>query len=76
MSCPTFVRDVLRDFGVDIPIRVVGNGVDVPDPTATIEAPELDDLRSFTFLHISSAFPRKGVDVLLESYFAAFAGRE
>ena len=32
--------------------------------------------RGFTFLHISSAFPRKGVDVLLEAYFAAFDGRE
>ena len=70
----TFVRDVLRDCGVDVPMRVVGNGVDTPDPAATLEAPELVDLRSFTFLHISSAFPRKGVDVLLESYFAAFAG--
>ena len=27
-----FVRDVLRDCGVDIPIRVVGNGVEAPDP--------------------------------------------
>ncbi|MGD0392252.1 MAG: glycosyltransferase [Acidimicrobiales bacterium] len=69
-----FVRDVLRDCGVDIPIRVVGNGVEIPDPTATVEAQELVDLRSFTFLHISSAFPRKGVDVLLESYYAAFDG--
>ena len=71
----TFVRDVLRDCGVDVPIRVVGNGVDIPDPAATVEAPELVDLRGFTFLHISSAFPRKGVDVLLESYFAAFDGQ-
>ena len=69
-----FVRDVLRDCGVNIPIRVVGNGVEIPDPTAEVEAPELVDLRSFTFLHISSAFPRKGVDVLLESYYAAFDG--
>ena len=71
-----FVRDVLRDSGVDIPIRVVGNGVEHPDPTATVDAPELADLRPFTFLHISSAFPRKGVDVLLESFFAAFDGRD
>ena len=49
--------------------------MEVPDPTATVEAPELVGLRSFTFLHISSAFPRKGVDVLLDSYFAAFDGR-
>jgi glycosyltransferase involved in cell wall biosynthesis len=71
----TFVRDVLRDCGVDIPIRVVGIGVDPPDPEATVEAPELEGLKKFTFLHISSAFPRKGVDVLLEAYFAAFDGR-
>ncbi len=70
-----FVRDVFRDSGVDIPIRVVGNGVDAPDPAARVDAPELDDLRDFTFLHISSAFPRKGVDVLLEAFFAGFDGR-
>jgi glycosyltransferase involved in cell wall biosynthesis len=70
-----FVRDVLRDSGVDIPIRVVANGVEAPDPTATVDAPELADLRGFTFLHISSAFPRKGVDALLESFFDVFDGR-
>jgi glycosyltransferase involved in cell wall biosynthesis len=67
-----FVRDVLRGSGVNIPIRVVGIGVETPDPTAAIDAPELGDLRRFTFLHISSAFPRKGVDVLLETFFDAF----
>jgi glycosyltransferase involved in cell wall biosynthesis len=71
----TFVRDVLRDCGVDIPIQVVGIGVVAPDPAATVHAPELEGLKGFTFLHISSAFPRKGVDVLLEAYFAAFDGR-
>jgi glycosyltransferase involved in cell wall biosynthesis len=71
-----FVRDVLRDSGVDIPIRVVGNGVEPHDPEAIIEAPELADLRRFRFLHISSAFPRKAVDVLLESFFAAFDGSD
>jgi len=70
----TFVREALRDSGVTVPIHVVGNGVDTPDPTATIVAPELDGLRGFTFLHISSAFPRKGTDVLLRAYFDAFEG--
>lgn len=70
-----FVRDVLRDSGVNIPIRVVGNGVEAPDTAARADAPEVANLRGFTFLHVSSAFPRKGVDVLLESYFAAFDGR-
>lgn len=70
----TYVRDVLRDAGVTVPIRVVANGVETPDPEATVEAPELDNLRGFVFLHISSAFPRKGVDVLLRAYFDAFDG--
>lgn len=70
----TFVRDVLRDSGVNIPIAVVGVGVDRPDPHARVDAPELDGLRSFRFLHISSAFPRKGVDALLRAYYSAFDG--
>jgi glycosyltransferase involved in cell wall biosynthesis len=72
----TFVRDALRDSGVHVPIRVVGAGVEAPDPRATIEASELEGLSGFTFLHISSAFPRKGVDVLLRAYFATFTGSE
>ena len=70
----TYVRDVLRDAGVTVPIHVVANGVEPPDPTATVEAPELDGLSGFVFLHVSSAFPRKGVDVLLRAYFEAFDG--
>ncbi len=71
-----FVAGVLRDCGVDVPVRVVGNGVETPDSSATITAPELVRLRSFRFLHISSAFPRKGVDVLLNAYFSEFDGTE
>ena len=71
-----FVREVLRDSGVDVPIEVVWNGVDKHDPAATVVAPELQGLRSYRFLHVSSAFPRKGVDVLLDAYFAAFDGTD
>ncbi len=71
-----FVREVLRDSGVTVPICVVGNGVEAPDPSATTSAPEVNSLRGFRFLHVSSAFPRKGVDVLLESYFEAFDGTD
>jgi glycosyltransferase involved in cell wall biosynthesis len=71
-----FVEDVLRDSGVDVPIRVVGNGVDRPDPDATVNAPELDPLRAFRFVNIGSAFPRKGIDVLLKAYFAEFDGSD
>ncbi len=70
----TYVRDVLRDAGVTVPIHVVANGVGRPDPAATVDAPELDGLSGFVFLQVSSAFPRKGVDVLLRAYFEAFDG--
>lgn len=67
-----YVKRVLEESGVNVPIHVVGNGVRLPD-LANAEIPvELGTARSFRFLHISSAFPRKGVDILLDAYFAAF----
>jgi glycosyltransferase involved in cell wall biosynthesis len=71
-----YVKDALRNSGVDVPIAVVGVGVDKPNPDARPDQPELSDLRSFRLLHISSAFPRKGVDVLLEAYFAEFSNAD
>jgi glycosyltransferase involved in cell wall biosynthesis len=72
-----FVADALRESGVDVPISVVGVGVHPPAPTTTDPLPhELEGLRSFRFLHISSAFPRKGVDVLLRAYFEAFTAAD
>lgn len=65
-----FVEKVLRDNGVRIPIAVSGGGVDhllevVP------QAPSIE-WRTFRFLHVSSCFPRKGVDALLAAYGKAF----
>jgi glycosyltransferase involved in cell wall biosynthesis len=68
----SYVVDVLRDSGVAVPISVVGVGVHPPDTAARNCAPELENLRSTRFLHISSAFPRKGIDVLLAAYAEAF----
>jgi glycosyltransferase involved in cell wall biosynthesis len=50
--------------------------VDRHNAAAVAEAPELEDLRSYRFLHVSSAFPRKGIDVLLDAYFSAFDGSD
>jgi glycosyltransferase involved in cell wall biosynthesis len=69
----SFVSDVLAESGVVVPTMVVGVGVHQPDASATIDASELRALRSTRILHISSAFPRKGVDVLLEAFVEAFA---
>lgn len=65
------VKRVLIDNGVSIPIAVVGNGVDhwkklVAGPQHTLPS------SSYRFLHVSSCFPRKGADVLIESYGKAF----
>ena len=67
-----FVEKVLRDSGVSVPIAVVGVGVTAPNPEAVVEAEELEGLRGFRFLHNSSAFPRKGVDLILEAFFRSF----
>lgn len=72
----SFVKDVLVDSGVDVPARVVGLGVPPHNPAATVKAPELGDLRRFVFLNISSAFPRKGIDVLIDAYFSSFDGTD
>jgi glycosyltransferase involved in cell wall biosynthesis len=67
------VKRILQDSGVHVPTAVVGNGADhferigrMPDRKAA-EA-MLGNAPGFRFLHISSAFPRKGIDVLLTAW--------
>jgi FkbM family methyltransferase len=66
------VQKVLRDAGVRVPLAVSGSGVDhfegvQPDRHFRVAA------RPFRFLHVSSCFPRKGADLLLEAYGQAFS---
>ncbi len=67
-----FVAKALLDSGVSRPVHTVGFAPDLstyaglPGPAAA--GP---DGRT-TFLHVSSAFPRKGVDVLIAAYASAF----
>lgn len=68
-----FVRRALRFSGCDRPIFVVPMGVQVP----TFDRPttqEISNSKAFRYLHVSSAFERKGVDVLLEAYGRTFSG--
>ena len=66
---------MLQDAGVRVPIAVVGNGVDhlqsIEPAKPPIALPE-----GFRFLHVSSCFPRKGVDKLLEAYGQAFRAKD
>ncbi len=65
----------LRDSGVRIPIVVTGAGVDHLLTQQENKHPNwnTDALKSFRFLHISSCFPRKGVDVLLQAFGEVFS---
>ena len=70
-----FVKKALRDSGVETPITVVGTGVDhIAQVSVERVAHKLG--RGFRFLHVSSAFPRKGVDVLLRAYAEAFTSAD
>jgi glycosyltransferase involved in cell wall biosynthesis len=70
-----FVRKTLVDSGVNIPVVTIGNGVDhiLRYPVEPVVIPAG---KGFCFLHISSCFPRKGVDVLLDAYTTAFTAQD
>lgn len=67
-----YVKKVLSDNGVRVPVTVSGAGADhllgIPHQAFCGDlGPE-----GFRFLHVSSCFPRKGADVLLEAFGRAF----
>lgn len=64
------VRKVLIDNGVTLPMAVSGCGVDHWDRISP--EPMHVEGRAFRFLHVSSCFPRKGIDALLDAWGQAF----
>ena len=73
LAASAFVAKALIDSGLSVPVRVIGY---TPDLSAF---ERLRDEREaalpgavFTFLHVSSGFPRKGIDVLIAAFAAAF----
>jgi glycosyltransferase involved in cell wall biosynthesis len=71
-----FVKDVLINSGVTVPILVVGLGVDHWTSEEQVAQETKDKKVVFNFLHVSSCFPRKGVDVLLKAYGEAFTSKD
>lgn len=70
-----YVTQLLISNGVSVPITTMGNGVD--HCLAIQEKQYRKSLgKGFCFLHISSCFPRKGVDVLLRAYTMAFSSQD
>jgi glycosyltransferase involved in cell wall biosynthesis len=66
-----FVKDSLKNCGVNIPMEVVGVGVESYE-NASRDTFKIKTKKNTKFLHISSAFPRKGIDILLKSYYETF----
>ncbi len=72
MVASTFVKEILQNSGVKIPIEVVPCALDDDKRVKATQKFDLKTSKKFKFLHISSAKMRKGIDVLIKSYFSAF----
>ena len=75
-SMSSWVTTTLQDNGVTVPLATVGLGAD-HILKANIDFDSLPAMPQVTserlkLLHVSSCFPRKGVDVLLKAYGQAF----
>ncbi|WP_321871300.1 glycosyltransferase family 4 protein [Burkholderia ubonensis] len=72
------VLKIMQDNGVSVPSIVSGCGVDhwervVANPHYSLDG---TGAKAFRFLHISSCFPRKGPEALLEGYGRAFSASD
>lgn len=65
------VMKVLQDNGVTVPMAVVGNGVDHWEDVKAAPQRAWPGKR-FRFLHVSSCFPRKGADTMLQAFGDVF----
>ncbi|MGF7241910.1 glycosyltransferase involved in cell wall biosynthesis [Pseudomonas oryzihabitans] len=68
-----FTEDALLVGGLTVPVFVVGEGVDHLDRYSKLSQRKIKNKDGFQFLHISSCFWRKGVDVLLAAFNEEFA---
>lgn len=73
IAISTFVKNVLINSGVNIPITVAGLGIEEEflDSNKNEEY-ELKDAKQVKFLHISTAKERKGVDLLIKAFAEEF----
>ncbi len=77
MVTSNFVKQAFEQSGLTIPIEVVGNGTDHIKPhSGLVDDSPLPPNGKARILHVSSCFPRKGVDVLIEAYAQTFTREE
>jgi len=68
----SYVKKALLDNGLRIPIEVTGLGIDFVE---NLENQHQDE-DVFRFLSVSSAFPRKGIDILIKAFAEEFNSSE
>lgn len=71
-----YVTEKLIECGLKIPVKTMGIGVELIDDYEKLKPYPVKTKKKIKFLHISSAFPRKGVDVLLKGYYEAFTNKD
>ena len=71
-----YVTEKLIECGITIPVKTMGIGVELVENYEDLKPFHTKSKKSIKFLHISSAFPRKGVDVLLKGFYEAFTGND
>lgn len=76
-----YVKEVIRNSGVRVPIAVIGHGVDhagIPPQVSRgrYHRGPVSPSLPFTFLHISSGLARKGIEELITAYCLAFSSRD
>lgn len=71
-----YVTESLKKCGLKIPVKTMGVGVELPVNYEVIEPYKLKTKKRNKFLHISSCFPRKGVDILLKAYYETFTDED
>lgn len=69
------VQKIMLDNGVTIPMTTSGCGVDHWERIKSDKNYKLN-ASGFCFLHVSSCFPRKGADVMLNAYGHAFSKKD
>ena len=67
-----YVAKALVDSGVSIPVYAEGIAIDLSKFSMLAGSRTQRPSAGVTFLHVSSGFPRKGVDILLDAYAHAF----
>lgn len=73
MVTSNFVERSFRHSGVTIPVHVVGDGCNhIGALSSRLTSSPRSDGERHRFLHVSSCFPRKGADVLLQAFLRAF----